>query len=241
MFTTDELRPSHTTKKPKTKKRVGALVYDHAPTRAIKASETSPFHKQPSEAAIITINSSDSVIDTNSSAPEDLPEICNSNSVNALHDAPVSDSEFRNCESNDKIDQAMNPEFKIHASYNETTDYLMPRHGATNHVKPITASLQVPVEVSRMIANISIDSHAIEALLDSGSERSYIAEAAYLTIQGSKFQNLRLDPTSTHGVTLVDSGSTYTKGGAPFRIEIGGRASLTWLSVLSLAPQHQLF
>ncbi|KAH0549677.1 hypothetical protein KQX54_012256 [Cotesia glomerata] len=186
----------------------------------------------PSEVTNKTIDSSDSVININNSVPEDSPGSSSPNVVSVLHDAPISDSEFEDYESEDESDQPVNPELKIHASYDELTDYLMPIHGATSHIKPVSASIQAPVEVSRMIAKITIDSHVIEALLDSGSERSYISEAAYLTIQGSELQKLGPDPTSTHGVTLADSGSTFTKGGAPFRIEIDGYTFLTWLSVL---------
>ncbi|KAH0561273.1 hypothetical protein KQX54_015819 [Cotesia glomerata] len=206
--------------------------YPNFNTQANEASEIDLPPKQPSEAVTVTTYPPDSMVNAKNPTPEDLPGSYGSNLVHALHDAPVSDSEFEDYESDDETDQPMNPKLKIQASYNEITDYLMPIHGATSHDKSTIASLLPPVEVSRMIARIIINSHAIEALLDSGSERSYISEAAYLTIQGSELQKLGPDPTSTHGVTLADSGSAYTKGGAPFRIEIDRRAVLTWLSVL---------
>ncbi|KAH0535007.1 hypothetical protein KQX54_011824 [Cotesia glomerata] len=86
--------------------------------------------------------------------------------------------------------------------------------------------------VSRMITDITIGPFHIEAMLDSGSERSYISETAYNRIQGNELQELSPDSTSTVGVILADSASTYTRGGAPFELELDGKTILTWLSVL---------
>ncbi|KAH0546703.1 hypothetical protein KQX54_013941 [Cotesia glomerata] len=83
-----------------------------------------------------------------------------------------------------------------------------------------------------MITDITIGPFHIEAMLDSGSERSYISETAYNRIQGNELQELSPDPTNTVGVTLADSASTYTRGGAPFKVELDGKTILTWLSVL---------
>ncbi|KAH0535117.1 hypothetical protein KQX54_013712, partial [Cotesia glomerata] len=83
-----------------------------------------------------------------------------------------------------------------------------------------------------MITDITIGPFHIEAMLDSGSERSYISETAYNRIQGNELQELSPDPTSTVGVTLADSASIYTRGGAPFKVELDGKTILTWLSVL---------
>ncbi|KAH0534973.1 hypothetical protein KQX54_011107 [Cotesia glomerata] len=83
-----------------------------------------------------------------------------------------------------------------------------------------------------MITDITIGPFHIEAMLDSGSERSYISETAYNRIQGNEFQELSPDPTSTVGVTLADPASTYTRGGAPFKVELDGKTILTWLNVL---------
>ncbi|KAH0540095.1 hypothetical protein KQX54_012659 [Cotesia glomerata] len=121
------------------------------------------------------------------------------------------------------------------------TDYISPSTEATGillypaqmRINLKTSPKNSPLtRVSRMLAEVTIGSHRIEALLDSGSERSYISAKAYKLIQGSELQKLGPDPTSTFGVTLADSAYTYTQGGAPFRIELDSLAIFTWLSVL---------
>ncbi|XP_057336356.1 uncharacterized protein LOC130674920 isoform X1 [Microplitis mediator] len=95
-----------------------------------------------------------------------------------------------------------------------------------------SASLKAPLRVSQMVTNVYIGQHKIDALLDSGSGRSYISEAAYEHIKENQLQELISGPMNAREVIMANSKPTQTRGGAPFRINLDGHDIITWLTVV---------
>lgn len=80
-----------------------------------------------------------------------------------------------------------------------------------------------------MVASIFIGQHNIDALLGSGSGRSYVSEAAYESIK----ENNELTSGSPDACEfmMANSESTQIRGSAPFQTSLDGHDIITWLTV----------
>lgn len=86
-------------------------------------------------------------------------------------------------------------------------------------------TIRVPVE-------IYVFGKRVRGILDSGSERSYLSEAAYDRVKDLQIKDPVKDATSENGVRLGDKSTVKTMGGTCFIIDVGDVYGPQWFSIL---------
>lgn len=92
--------------------------------------------------------------------------------------------------------------------------------------------LTEPSRVTRIPVEISFFGEKVRGILDSGSERSFLSQAAYDRVKTYQVKELIPDATSKKGVRLGNRSVVRTKGGTCFIIDIGDVYGPQWFSVL---------